>query len=540
MPTITPLPTPPSRQDPTNFSARADAFLAALVLFQQELNAVLPAESAAGLAVSLASTGDAGQGAGLVQWLRTLGYAAGTVGHKLAQTLSVLDAPYSADPSGVADSATAFADAKATGKLVHRPKGIYKRGATTTTYASDGMEGTLWIGDRAVSYSDDAVVVVARNVDNTGSGNGHAFTDSSVLNRSGTVSYNSFDARIRVEGAYDFGHYAAFQVGPTLAGSGTMGDLFSFIASPAVESGTLTNCHGLLVNPPTVTGSGAVTNCYGMYAPGTFGEAYNPATGDIYFFKNDSDAPSYSGGRVQAAGGILAGTADTGYVRVQTADLVSAAAATVGLRMQQISWQTWDITNPASQTYLRFASASGEQLRILNTGGIQAGADNASALGSGAVRWSTVYAATGSINTSDERAKQDIGGIPVEWLQAWADVQWQRFRFKDAAEAKGDGARWHVGLVAQRVRDVFAAHGLDALALGLLCHDTWADEWEDVPEERRGTSVLDADGKPITIIVRPASRVLVRSAGDRWGIRYEEALAMECAFLRWTTEGKQS
>lgn len=35
---ITPLPTPPTRQDPANFSARGDAFLGALPLFQTELN----------------------------------------------------------------------------------------------------------------------------------------------------------------------------------------------------------------------------------------------------------------------------------------------------------------------------------------------------------------------------------------------------------------------------------------------------------------------------------------------------------------------
>jgi hypothetical protein len=37
---ITALPTPPSRQDPTNFNDRADAFLGALPLFQTEANAL--------------------------------------------------------------------------------------------------------------------------------------------------------------------------------------------------------------------------------------------------------------------------------------------------------------------------------------------------------------------------------------------------------------------------------------------------------------------------------------------------------------------
>lgn len=40
MSTITPLPTPPSRDDPTNFSARADDFLGALPTFATETNTV--------------------------------------------------------------------------------------------------------------------------------------------------------------------------------------------------------------------------------------------------------------------------------------------------------------------------------------------------------------------------------------------------------------------------------------------------------------------------------------------------------------------
>lgn len=37
---ISPLPTPPSREDPTNFATRADAFLGALPTFQSEANAL--------------------------------------------------------------------------------------------------------------------------------------------------------------------------------------------------------------------------------------------------------------------------------------------------------------------------------------------------------------------------------------------------------------------------------------------------------------------------------------------------------------------
>jgi hypothetical protein len=138
--------------------------------------------------------------------------------------------------------------------------------------------------------------------------------------------------------------------------------------------------------------------------------------------------------------------------------------------------------------------------------------DNLKSAGTGALRFSVIYAGTGAINTSDEREKQDIDDIPDAWLDAWADVRWQRYRFRDSVAAKGNGARWHVGVVAQRVRDVFAEHGLDAFEIGLLCYDKW------------GAESAISDGEKALTPARPA--------GDRYGIRYDEALAMECALLR--------
>lgn len=69
---LTPLPTPPSRNDPTNFSARADAFLEALVRLVDEFNSGSAGDSAFSLAQSLLGTG-AGQGSAIV------GHGASTV-----------------------------------------------------------------------------------------------------------------------------------------------------------------------------------------------------------------------------------------------------------------------------------------------------------------------------------------------------------------------------------------------------------------------------------------------------------------------------
>lgn len=175
------------------------------------------------------------------------------------------------------------------------------------------------------------------------------------------------------------------------------------------------------------------------------------------------------------------------------------------------------LTGAASD--LRFGTSGTLQMGIGDDGTVRPGRDNQQSFGTGALRWSVVYAGTGSINTSDKREKTDIGDIPAEWLDAWGDVQWQRFRFRDAVEAKQDEARWHLGLIAQQVQEAFAARGLDARDIGLLCHD----EWKATPAVKE---VRDEDGE----IVTPAQPA--RKAGDRWGLRYDECQAIEAAWQR--------
>lgn len=132
--------------------------------------------------------------------------------------------------------------------------------------------------------------------------------------------------------------------------------------------------------------------------------------------------------------------------------------------------------------------------------------DGTYSVGEAAHRASEIFAATGTINTSDERLKQDISSIPEAVLEAWGDVHFVQYRFKDAVERKGDKARLHCGVIAQRIKETFESHGLDAFRYGLLCHDSWKQD----------------EGHA--------------EAGDRYSIRYDEALALECAYQRWRLE----
>jgi hypothetical protein len=128
-------------------------------------------------------------------------------------------------------------------------------------------------------------------------------------------------------------------------------------------------------------------------------------------------------------------------------------------------------------------------------------ADNSYALGGASRRWTQLFAATTTISTSDEREKQQAIPIQEGVLNAWADVQYVQFKYNDAVEQKGNSARWHFGLIAQRVKQAFENHGIDPFAYGILCYDEWQDE--DTMQ-----------------------------VNSRYGIRYEEALALECAYLR--------
>jgi len=121
----------------------------------------------------------------------------------------------------------------------------------------------LHVGNRHVNNSVDAMVLVSRNVGTDVTGNGHAFSDSSDINRPGTIGYNSFDARITYSGAYDYDHLCGFQFAPVLTQSGIMANLYGFAAIATYNGGVLTNNYGFYVIDPA--GTGVITNNYGLY-----------------------------------------------------------------------------------------------------------------------------------------------------------------------------------------------------------------------------------------------------------------------------------
>ncbi len=118
--------------------------------------------------------------------------------------------------------------------------------------------------------------------------------------------------------------------------------------------------------------------------------------------------------------------------------------------------------------------------KLTVAGAIAPSADNAHALGTASLRFSTVYAATGTINTSDEREKCDIAdselGLDFVRLLKPRSYRWRvgalqpvppdagrkddgDFDAAEAAPVARPGRRRHYGLIAQEVRDALQRLG---------------------------------------------------------------------------------
>jgi len=140
--------------------------------------------------------------------------------------------------------------------------------------------------------------------------------------------------------------------------------------------------------------------------------------------------------------------------------------------------------------------------------GFAPGTDNTLRLGAPAARWTTVFATTGTINTSDAREKQQVRGLTnaERAVAIHLKSMVRAFKWNAAVEKKNSAARIHFGLMAQDVITAFENEGLDPFAYAVVCYD----EWPETLEER------DADGT-VTQEYRPA--------GNRYGVRYEELLA---------------
>lgn len=166
---------------------------------------------------------------------------------------------------------------------------------------------------------------------------------------------------------------------------------------------------------------------------------------------------------------------------------------------------------------------------VSNTGNFSPFSDNAYDVGGAANRPKQLWAATGTINTSDAREKTPVRQLAVAEIAAAIELGGEIgvYQWLAMVEVKGEAARDHIGLTVQCAIEVMQSHGLDPFAYGFICYDKWdelpeiCNKWGALPQ------VVDDFGN-IAQEARDAGFEIVqayRPAGDRYSFRMDELLA---------------
>ena len=135
-------------------------------------------------------------------------------------------------------------------------------------------------------------------------------------------------------------------------------------------------------------------------------------------------------------------------------------------------------------------------LLCISGGVIRPGGDGAQNLGIGAHRWATIYAVTGSINTSDKNEKKDIQQLDEQYSKdIIMGLKPVSYKF-----IKNDSNRTHNGFIAQDIEESLTSMGLTTQDFAAVC------KWQKVYCE---------DGVNDTPIEGEYS----------YGLRYEELIA---------------
>lgn len=155
--------------------------------------------------------------------------------------------------------------------------------------------------------------------------------------------------------------------------------------------------------------------------------------------------------------------------------------------------------------------------------------DRVVSLGTGAMRYSHIYSASGEISTSDKNLKTDIQEIDEKLLDRWKYIDWKSFKFKSSVEEKGIKARIHTGLIAQDVATMIGG-SVNPTDYGFFCVDSWDDIYDiqyiTIPPK------YDPSGVMIEPEQRKKIKTLKKKAGNQLSLRYQEVQAIENAYLR--------
>lgn len=227
----------------------------------------------------------------------------------------------------------------------------------------------------------------------------------------------------------------------------------------------------------------------------------------------------YIGSNIYRNGGIWyrASAGIASYMEINNGTFVFKASST-------------NATPDTAATFSPLATISSTGLSV--TGIVTPEADNTRTLGTGALRWSTVYAGTGTINTSDAREKTVVSALTANEINAAKQIAKEigSYKWLSSVAEKGDSARCHIGLTVQKAISILEANSLDAMAYGFICYDKWDDvvvEHPAIEAVEAQDATFDEDGNELTPAVeavkgKAAWSETTLKAGDRYSFRMDE------------------
>jgi len=184
------------------------------------------------------------------------------------------------------------------------------------------------------------------------------------------------------------------------------------------------------------------------------------------------------------------------------------------------------VGSTATDCGIRFAANA-----VLPTNG-STNQDNDNSFGNASYRWTTIYATTGAINTSDARAKTKVRTLADAEIEAAIEHSKEIgiFQWLDAVAKKGEKARQHIGMTVQRSIEIMESHGLDPMSYAFICHDVWDDEFVEhpaIPVVEAKAAVLDDEGNEVEPAIeavegKDAWTEQTQTAGDRYAFRYDQ------------------
>lgn len=256
----------------------------------------------------------------------------------------------------------------------------------------------------------------------------------------------------------------------------------------------------------TYTLTGAATGNYNQVI-GTREQFETTILGHVYMNASGDESPVW---RIQQAAQRPEDATTTNYAVRQTAQTHRGKLGADTFDRVLVNYSTPRITfgGGAATQDVGVIRSSANSLQLLSGAQVIPSLDNAVSNGNASFRWSVIFAGTGTINTSDQREKQQVRALSAAERAVAVRLKGllRAFKFNDAVDKKGNSARIHFGIIAQDVKAAFEVEGLLAENYAVLCYD----QWEAQPAQ------LNEDGS----ILIPAVE-----AGDRYGVRYEELLA---------------